>query len=370
LFAALFGVIVSLGIAATAIQTSVAGRVASTDPSQHRTLIAGLIAAAVGWTVVVAAGMAALSPAVERLLHVGSIVPVLAAGAVAASLVPWSVSMGIFQGQQRFHAFGALTLFQACARLTAGLTLIWSRDLTTLLIAVAVAVLVPLAVSVALLGDLRPNVAGVWSQRRTWAGALTGGRAVFGWTLLTVLVTAFPTVGDVVVVRHVYDAHQAGLYAGAALVGRCVLFLPVGINSVLYSRYLTADSDAKRTHLRNQGLAASLGLCGLAALVLGADPRITLTVIVGSGYGGAESLLRIYLLASFGFAIASNFAFFQLARGNKRFALTLLLPHLAAIAVLPFVLASDLKALTVGIAVVAASLLVTSAMSSRSAARR
>ena len=386
LFSSLFGFVVFFGIVATALQTSVAGRVATMEPAQRAACLSEIASATARLTACVALALGAASPGIARLIHESSYGAVLAASAVATTLIPWSVLLGAFQGMQRFRVLGSLTFLQAVARLAAALVFLWTKDLTVLLSAVAVSVVLPLAIGWALLGDGRPRLRPPGDSmraegpgRKRWrAGAgphhpltarrnhpLTARRSVFGWTLVTVIATAFPTVGDVIVVRHVYSAHEAGLYAGAALVGRCVLFLPVGVNAVLYPRYMALQSGQARVRLRNQGLIITSLLCILAAGVLAADPGLTMTAVVGHGYAPAAGILRIYLFSSLGFALASNFAYYQLARANWRYALGVLVPCLLLICALPMIFSTSLHTLVLGMSVLAVSLLVVSAIVSK-----
>jgi O-antigen/teichoic acid export membrane protein len=394
LFSSLFGFVVFFGIVATALQTSVAGRVATMEPAQRAACLSEIASATARLTACVALALGAASPGIARLIHESSYGAVLAASAVATTLIPWSVLLGAFQGMQRFRVLGSLTFLQAVARLAAALVFLWTKDLTVLLSAVAVSVVLPLAIGWALLGDGRPRLRPPGESmraegpgRKRWrAGAgphhpltarrnhpltarrnhpLTARRSVFGWTLVTVIATAFPTVGDVIVVRHVYSAHEAGLYAGAALVGRCVLFLPVGVNAVLYPRYMALQSGQARVRLRNQGLIITSLLCILAAGVLAADPGLTMTAVVGHGYAPAAGILRIYLFSSLGFALASNFAYYLLARANWRYALGVLVPCLLLICALPMIFSTSLHTLVLGMSVLAVSLLVVSAIVSK-----
>lgn len=378
LFSSLFGFVVFFGIVATALQTSVAGRVATMEPAQRAACLSEIASATARLTACAALALGAASPVIARLVHDSSYGAVLAAGAVATTLIPWSVLLGAFQGMQRFRVLGSLTFLQAVARLAAALVFLWTKDLTVLLSAVAVSVVLPLAIGWALLGDGRPrlrspgdSVRAEGPGRKRWrAGAgphhpLTARRSVFGWTLVTVIATAFPTVGDVIVVRHVYSAHEAGLYAGVALVGRCVLFLPVGVNAVLYPRYMALQSGQARVRLRNQGLIITSLLCILAAGVLAADPGLTMTAVVGHGYASAAGILRVYLFSSLGFALASNFAYYQLARANWRYALGVLVPCLLLICTLPMIFSTSLHTLVLGMSVLAVSLLVVSAIVSK-----
>lgn len=378
LFSSLFAFVVFFGIVAGAVQTLVAGQVANMEPAQRTARLSDMASTTTRLTACVALLLAAISPGVARLLHESSYGPALAASVVATTLIPWSVLLGVFQGLQRFKALGCLTVLQAVARLAATLVLLWTKDLTVLLAAVALSVVLPLAVGWVLLGEARPRLRASSgrdrAERAEYKRARKGlgphrpratGRGGSVWTVVTVIALAFPTVGDVIVVRHVYSAHDAGLYAAVALVGRCVLFLPVGINDVLYPKYLGMASGRARVRLRNQGLAITCVLCVLAICVLGADPGLTMNTVVGHGYGAAAGILRIYLFAALGFGLASNFAYYQLANANRRYALGVLVPYLILISVLPVILGANLHTLTVGMLALAASLVAVSAIVSK-----
>jgi O-antigen/teichoic acid export membrane protein len=378
LFSSLFGFVVFVGILAGALQTLVAGRVALMEPAERAARLSGLASTTTRSTVCAAVLLAAISPGVAQVLHEGSYGPALAASMVAATLIPWSVLLGVFQGMYRFKVLGCLTLLQAVARLAATLVLLWTKDLTVLLAAVSVSVILPLAVGWALLGEARPRllsssvrnraVRAEYKRTRKDLGShrpRAGGRVGSVWTLVTVIALASPTVGDVIVVRHVYSAHDAGLYAAVALVGRCVLFLPIGINDVLYPRYMTMAPGKARIRLRNQGLVITGVLCVLAAGVLAADPGLTMNTVVGHGYSSADGILRIYLLAALGFGLASNFAYYQLASANRRYALGVLVPYLLLTFILPVIFSGNLHTLTVSMLVLAACLVAASALTSK-----
>ena len=159
------------------------------------------------------------------------------------------------------YGLRSIDVRSAAFRVTAVLTLTWTKNVTALLVATAVATLIPLVI-----GNryLTSRVKRLRSDHGP--GALNGKAplvvSVIALTVLTVLTVGFPTVGDVVIVRHVYEPEQAGLYAGVALVGRCVLFTSVAINVVLYPRYIKAKGHRDRHTLLMQGLLATVVLSG------------------------------------------------------------------------------------------------------------
>jgi O-antigen/teichoic acid export membrane protein len=197
------------------------------------------------------------------------------------------------------------------------------------------------------------------------AGALSGVASVttkrhYALTLLAVTAISFPTVGDVVLVRHSYSAKQAGLYAAVALVGRCVLFLAVAVNSVVYPKMVAAPTLTAKLHLRNKALAASAGLCGVAAAALVAMPHLTLLALAGSSYTQDQGLLRTYVLGCLAFALAATFVYYLLAAGRAKPLVVLLAPALAAQVALPLVIAHNVRALVLATMALAGCFLVAS----------
>jgi O-antigen/teichoic acid export membrane protein len=360
LFASLFGVVVFAGVVFTAVQTAVAATTAHVLAGrgdlaslQSRTLARLGLGA-----ICLVAGLAVLAPLASGFFHSPGLLAPLAVCALAGVLLPWSGVLGLYQGAARFREYSALTLLQALARAVTVVVLVWAHDVGLLLGAVAISALPPLALAVRRL-QARPQ-GGPGPVAAAPTGAVPGALANkhFALTLLAVTAISFPTVGDVVLVRHAYDAKQAGLYAAVALVGRCVLFVAVAVNSVVYPKMVGAHSVAAKLRLRNKALAASAGLCGLGAAVLVAFPHLTLLVLAGPSYTQDEGLLRAYVLGCLAFALAASSVYYLLAARRSMALVALLVPALAAQVALPLVVSHDVRALALATMALGAGFLV------------
>jgi O-antigen/teichoic acid export membrane protein len=355
LFASLMGLVVLLGFGLYAVQTTFATSTASLSRGQAARFAARGRLRMIFWAATLFVAFALLSPAISKFLHVHGIGSPIAVGLFAALLVPWSALLGVFQGTSRFGTFGALTFLQAATRLLAAVTLLFTRDVAILFAAAAISVLPAIAVATKLLG--KPDTIGPSLKESPSDLVATLPIASFLMALLTAVAVGFPTVGDVIVVRHVYSPTEAGLYAGMALVGRVVLFLAVAVNAVLYPKYLAMQDFASRVRLLRRGVMVTGAATGLAALALGLVPSISLRLIVGTGYQQASTLVPLYVLAALTFSVASVYAFFELALRNTRYLGGVLLTHLLLLIAAPFVLHFSLHWLVIGTLGIALSLL-------------
>lgn len=366
LFASLFGVVTLAGLVFTSIQTVVAastarGLVLGEDVGALRTRLLVRLS----WAALALAGLlCATSPVTSSFFHSQGLASPIALGVLTAILLPWAGALGLYQGAARFREYSALTLFQAFTRAATAVVLVWTHSIAWLLALAAFSALPPLAVAIRRFGDQSESTAvpGAANNEEPVVtpgptAASTASRGHYALTLVAVLVISFPTVGDVMLVRHYDNATQAGFYAAVALVGRCVLFIAVAVNAVIYPS-MVAGSETDKVRLRNRALMVVGALCGLGTVALGAFPHLSLTVLAGSPYTRDAGLLRTYLLACLSFGIGSPFVYYFLSLCRVRILIGLLVPTLIALVLLPVTVSSDLHVLVSAYAVVSACFLV------------
>lgn len=313
LFASLFSLVVLMGLAASAMQNSVAARIAALrhedTPKYLRSLAfaVGLITLLVGLIGI------AIAPAISEFIHAaGPLLPGLVM-VIAALLVPWSALLGVLQGQRRFTEYGILVAFQAASRLAAAATLLLTHSLVFLLLAVIVATAVPSLVGGAIVVG-RGRTAGSKAPRLALANVKRA--PTYLRTFLVSLAVGFPTVGDVFLVRHAEKAELAGSYAAVALVGRCIVFVSMGINAVYIPR-LVAAAEAERRGLARRAVGAVViaGTIPAAAALLA--PSLVLHHLVGTAYKVTPADVRLYAVAGLVFAAASTCAFGRLVTVSR-----------------------------------------------------
>ena len=114
------------------------------------------------------------------------------------------------------------------------------------------------------------------------------------------------TFYDVPLVKHAFDAHTAGLYAAAALVGRAVLGACMFVPTIILPK-ANARAAAGRSTLPL--LLAALGLGGavvtVAVVASAFAPRFVVTTIAGRVFADAAPLVLLYVLASGALSLAN-----------------------------------------------------------------
>lgn len=118
---------------------------------------------------------------------------------------------------------------------------------------------------------------------------------------------------DIIVVKHYFDAHTAGLYAGVSSVARVVFFLTASIAQVLISSVRIREDAKKNTQILFRSLVLLIGLGGPVLLLLIAVPKTIIHVLMGSAYGAMSPLLPRLGVAIFIVSILNLLVSYHLA---------------------------------------------------------
>jgi O-antigen/teichoic acid export membrane protein len=157
--------------------------------------------------------------------------------------------------------------------------------------------------------------------RYDWRRIVSAGAGAAAATLATTLMGS----ADVVLVKHFFNPHAAGLYAAASLGGKILLYLVGFVPTVLLPQ--AADRHARGARTR-EVLAASLvmlaviALCGLFVFrFFGLD---VLHALVGHAYDAAAPLLVTYGAAMILLALTNALTFYGIATHRLAFTVPLL----------------------------------------------
>lgn len=157
--------------------------------------------------------------------------------------------------------------------------------------------------------------------RYDWKRIMTAGAGAAAATLAITLMGS----ADVILVKHYFDAHDAGLYAAASLGGKILLYLVGFVPTVLLPQ--AADRHARGARTRDV-LAASLLMLAVIALgglfifhFFGID---VLHALVGHAYDAAAPLLVAYGAAMILLALTNALTFYGIATHRIAFTVPLL----------------------------------------------
>lgn len=272
-------------------------------------------------------------------------------GLIAGAGVYLSALRAVAQGTQDFGGFALSNAIEGIAKVC-GIAVLFVVGLK--LGGGIIGFLIgPLCALVYLVLRLRRRYAGAPSHsiRYDWHRILNAGAGAAAATISLALIGS----ADVVLVKHYFDPHDAGLYAAAALGGKILLFLVGFIPTVLLPQ--AADRHARGVQTRevltgSLVLFAIVALCGLFVFrYFGLE---VLHALVGTAYDAAAPLLTTYGLAMALLALTNALTYYGIATHRLAFTLPLListLGTLGAIVALHTTLASVVDILVAGNAV-------------------
>lgn len=118
---------------------------------------------------------------------------------------------------------------------------------------------------------------------------------------------------DIIVVKHYFDAHEAGLYAGISSVARILFFLTASISLVLLPSIKLRQSAKHNQQLLLKSIALLL-LVGVPVLLLFmAAPKFVVGLLMGHGYNVYAAILPKLSLAIFVISLMNLFVSYYIA---------------------------------------------------------
>ena len=218
---ALLGVLIVANVGALALQATGARRLATVRGDAELESVARDLKRS-GWFVAAALGLLLVlaTPLISALLHIEDW---LAIAMVAAACVPLTLMgayAGVVQGQRRWAELALIYLSMGGGRVVGGGTaLLVDPSLRSGMIGIAV-------------GSLAPALIGGWYTRTPHVAAvlhvpILGELWRNGHTLLAFFAL---TNLDVLLARHLFSHHDAGIYAAGTILAKACLFLPTFVS--------------------------------------------------------------------------------------------------------------------------------------------
>lgn len=151
-----------------------------------------------------------------------------------------------------------------------------------------------------------------------------GGHLSFRGTIpvfIANLAFAVMTQLDIILVNHYYNAHQAGVYAAASVLGKAVMYLPGAIAVAMFPMVAENESRSQGSaHIFFNATALTAGLSGAGALFYFFFADSIMSLFYGLKYQGAAELLRLYGFAMLPMTLVMVAEHFLIAKGRVIFA--------------------------------------------------
>lgn len=344
---ALFGALAALAaitllceVPASALQVVVGNSFADAQgdgPRQPPLMVAPLLVDATAWGAGACALLLAVSPLVERFLHLPSITSALLLAAyalpVGISVVPKGVLVA--QGRLRLLAFGLVA--GTLVRVVAGVLLVrHGAGLDGAVLAIVGGEVVTAAIVLPGLRELllpplgrgraeehrapeeAPLAPGPKNTHRLhWGDAKVPALAFTGYWVLTAT--------DVVLARHWLHRDTSGQYAAAATVAQIALLAPSAIAALTFPRLVGSEvprlvgPDSRP----NQRLMFALGSATVAAIGFAAAVTVcflasgTVKAFFGPAYAGAASVVGLLSFSAALIGLITVLLHYHLSRGGR-----------------------------------------------------
>ncbi|WP_291869900.1 oligosaccharide flippase family protein [Maribacter sp.] len=221
-----------------------------------------------------------------------------------------SVNRGAFQGQLKFSKLSITYQTEMWSRLLITVALIY-------LVPLKPGVLVALGILISFLFGLFPSDVKGLSLKKATAMEPENAKRVSQFILLTAcyeLTQIIINNSDVLLVKHYFDAVDAGLYASLALIGRVVYFVAWMFVMLLLPTVVQKQKDGEPTAPILFKYVSYIGLLStLIVVVCYLFPDLIITLMFGDAYVSVAQLLWQYALATSLFAISNIFAYYFLS---------------------------------------------------------
>jgi O-antigen/teichoic acid export membrane protein len=258
--------------------------------------------------------------AIAGFFNLTSSAPIVISAIIFGMLTVVTAQRGVLQGAHRFGDYSASQTLDGVTKVAVGVPLVSPLGASGALLGLAASQLVSFAYSMyafrARFGKLRAPLA---LDRKLIARVISH----VGLGQITFTVLAFY---DVPLIKHAFDAHTAGLYAAASLVGRALLavlsFVPTVIMPKATSRVAAGQSPLP---LLGAALALSAVVVGIAVLAGWLAPTAVITIIAGKAFAESSPIVLPYLAASGALALANVVAAYKMGLHRYDFVIPALL---------------------------------------------
>ena len=253
---------------------------------------------------------------IASFLNIESTLPVIIVGSVFLFSLLLPVNLGALQGLQKFKWLGSNSVINFSSKLLFGVLLVSigfgvNGALGAIIIASAIALIISfIPLKSFLSSNYKANPGFDFSELYRYSLP----------TMLAMFCLAVPANVDVILAKHFFTAHNAGLYTAASVLGKIVLFLPGAISTVMFPKVSKINANGGNTRkLLNKSLFYTSILSGLLAIGYWFFPSIVVGIPFGEIYLEAIPLVKFYGLAMLFFSLTVVLMRYALAVHNLKY---------------------------------------------------
>lgn len=262
------------------------------EPAGRRTMLEleklSLIVSFIGLAIVVV-----LAPVLQQFFKFESFVPFIILAVAIVVSVPSTFRSAYLRGKKRFGLTSVAGLVAAAAKLAFSVVLIWlgfgTIGAITGLVLAQLASFAYAAIKARQIGfdqSLWTNFFQPPDMKLVLPELKYAGLVLVSSLTITALYSI-----DIIAVKHYFDAHTAGEYAGIATVARIIFFLTASIAQVLLPSVMLRNAAGKNRDILFKSLALTAMVGGSALLAFWVMPDFITRLLMGDEYARFAYLL-------------------------------------------------------------------------------
>lgn len=294
--------------------------VSAAKESEREALLAWFVKSAMLFGLIVGVIALILSPTLGNFLKVENKILFLIGPMLFISATTL-VFRSFLQGVMRFKEVVLITNSELIGRLILGIIFIGlGYSVFGAIVGILVAMFTTLVFAWYLLKDydFKANISGIVSTRK-----------VVGYAF-PILITSFATTSifstDLLLVKHYFSAHNAGIYASMSALGKIIFFGSAPVGAVMFpmiSKRHARGQGYKKIFLLSLGLVTAISAGILLVYFL--LPELMVNILYGSSFIDAAKNLAWFGLFMSIFSISSLIVSFFLSKGKTRIVIFVLL---------------------------------------------
>ena len=241
-----------------------------------------------------------ISSWLSSFLKIDPVMPVIILGSIFLFSTLLPVNLGALQGLQKFIPLGFNTVLNFSSKLVFGIVLVVigfgvNGALGAVVIGSAVALIASFI-------PLRSFFSKVDSKNSDFKFS-----ELYRYSLPTMIAMfcfAVPANVDVIIAKHFFAAHTAGLYTAASVLGKIILFIPGAIVVAMFPKVSKMYAEKRDTgHLLNLSLLYTGLVSGVMAVGYWFFPVLVVKIPYGSAYVEVAPVVQLYGVAMFFFSL-------------------------------------------------------------------
>jgi len=268
-----------------------------------------------------------ISPLLAKFLHI-TITPLLIISPCILFLMILPVNRGTLQGLQRFKGLSWNLITEGIVKLFGGIILVYlGLGIYGAMISIVLSYIIPFFVGFYPLKDITKKKKKEVNTKKVYTFSIPILIALISLTLMYSI--------DLILIKHFFDAVQAGYYAAAALLGRILFFATLSISQVMFPK-VSELHRKKQNHkgLLYKSLLASLIIIIPAIIIFYLFPKLIVNILFGPQFFEAIPYVGPFAVIIGLFSLIYIITFYRLSLNKKRFLGILLLFNILEIALI------------------------------------